>query len=426
MANIPEKAFYVASYLFNEEGFIFINGMFYKYNNYIWEKQEEEYVMAVVHKTCSADEKIGIISAQLQKEIKSQLSIVTWASYGEDLKNIERKNEVCLKTNILCLDTFKTRPYKRKDFKFSQLPFDYNEDKEKAPNAPRFTLFLNEIMDNDNSESSHELEKEIRFITEWMGYTMLSTNPYHKALIMLGDGRNGKGKLMYIWTKMLGKQNVTEFDLKSLNNPNWAIQTKDKMVNFCPDLKSGQQLDTGTIKSAVSGEMVEGRVLYSNPVTFEFTAKLIILTNELPYLQKVSSAVKERFFVLPFNRLFEGNNQDHNLEKDLNKEVEEVFHIAIGGLKDLLKRGHFIVPKKAKQTQKNFYLENDTVALFLAEEGISDDMTNNKRSLVFHHYKQFCMDWNKSPMGRTKFIDGMNRHKIESIKVHGQHYFSKK
>ena len=51
---------------------------------------------------------------------------------------------------------------------------------------------------------------------EIIGFCLISDYPIHRAIILYGRGRNGKGKFMELLTKLIGKDNTTSTDVQLL------------------------------------------------------------------------------------------------------------------------------------------------------------------------------------------------------------------
>ena len=424
-----KKATILSNFVFEKLDIICFENFFYQYKNDIWEKMHDEEFAMLVNREAKKVDEIGAVSLSLFREVKQQLNNLTWEFYGDKIKNLNNNNnEICLNSNILHIkdNDFSFTDYQKESFKFNKLPYNYN-DKIKIEDLVHFKKFIIEIMDYDSNnikqEDKKDLNELINFILEWIGYTLIRGNFLQKSLICVGEGGNGKGVLMEIWKKLVGLNNVASFDLSLVNKPEFAITAKDKLVHFSSDLKDSEQLDTTAVKRATIGEEVEGKKLYSQPFTFNYTAKIIILTNELPYIHNMSNSVKRRFYLLPFNRVFTDEERDVNLIKKLESEIEGIFYLCITALKRLIKRGHFIVPEKVQRLSNLYFSESDIVEQFLSEKNLND--TVNKRSAIYSDFKDYCVEIGKKPYGRNKFLEKMRRKGFTEFVSSGIFYLKK-
>jgi putative DNA primase/helicase len=76
-----------------------------------------------------------------------------------------------------------------------QLGVDYDP----AADCPAFEQFLHQVVPADVVDTVWEL----------IGYLMYSGNPLHKAVMLTGTGRNGKGTFLRVMVRCSGAANVT-------------------------------------------------------------------------------------------------------------------------------------------------------------------------------------------------------------------------
>lgn len=92
------------------------------------------------------------------------------------------------------------------------------------------------------------------FIWELIGYLCFSGNPLHKAVLLLGSGRNGKGTLLRLLTALLGVENVASVDLHSLaTNRFRAAELLGKIANIAGDLDGTWLESTANLKAITGG-----------------------------------------------------------------------------------------------------------------------------------------------------------------------------
>lgn len=79
--------------------------------------------------------------------------------------------------------------------------------------------WVNEFL--DRSVNDVDLQK----LQEFAGYCLYTHDyPYKKALMMLGDGNNGKGLFEDVITAVIGANNVMNYGLRDLSGGNFALQ----------------------------------------------------------------------------------------------------------------------------------------------------------------------------------------------------------
>ena len=99
----------------------------------------------------------------------------------------------------------------------SQLAVTWSEDAE----CPEIERFLAEVLPADLLEPG--ADGSPGFIYEVIGYALFSGNPLHKAILLLGTGRNGKGTLLRLLNAMLGEDNVSSVALHEMANNRFRV-----------------------------------------------------------------------------------------------------------------------------------------------------------------------------------------------------------
>lgn len=423
-----DKAYAVARKFTEENDVIRFKGTFYLFNEGVWRLESSENTEAWISNTYIKMHSEPANKSQIQ-EISQMIQNLTYEKYRKQIKYLDdkkTKNTINIKSGILNLDTLEVKPYEKEDFCFHKLPFDYI-DNPKCPTMAKFlTTSMNFPSDYKAAKDSEEYNDYLTlmyFIQEWMGYTLIPGNPYHKAMIMVGDGRNGKGVLQFIWGVILGKNNVSHVDIKGINDGKEMFMTRNKLVNFSHDIESGQQLDTGVMKSATAGETVSVNEKYKPQYEMEFTAKIVIACNDLPYIKNTGSAVKERFYVLPFDRVFTEAERDPKLKEKLLKEAEHIFSWAVKGLTRLQNRGYFLPPKRSIMSGEAYIRANDSVSMWLDEDNLRAEGEKTERQEAWKAYKWYCESSGLRPGGKIKFYEKMEKKGFDVATINGKRYF---
>ena len=430
-----DKIYSIAKKFIDEHDLIYFKGTAYLFNEGIWREEDKENTLAWIAKEYLR----AFTEPPLRKDKAEVLDMIRDSTYNEYRKQIKylgekrSKESVNTKDGVLSLKTYKTKPYEKEDFAFHKLPFNYIE----SPECPVMMRFLTTSMgwdwtsnkqeekpDIKNEEDLLEYVKVMYFIQEWMGYSLIPGNPMEKCLIMHGSGRNGKGKLQEIWKYIIGPHNVSSVDIKGLNDGTMIFQTKNKLINFSYDLEDDQQIDTGVIKSAISGESMTVNEKYKPQYEMDFTAKLVIACNNLPHVKDTGFAIRERIHFLPFTREFEEHERDIDLGQKLKAEAGQIFSWAINGLKRLQKRGHFDVPDRCKKANRGYMKDNDSVSNWIEEDKIKQENSKCKRGEVWKAYKYYCRESNFKPIGKIKFYKIMEARGFEKSLSNGEYYFN--
>ncbi len=421
---LTDKALAIARMFIEEKNIICFNKHFYLFNDDIWRLESDENTEAWIVTEYIKKFKEPPKAAQI-KEITKYISTFTYDKYRKKIKYINDEvanNTINVKSGILDLETFKITPYSKEAFCFYKLPFDYQKDT-KAKTMMEF-LMTSMDMDIKAEDQVGEYRKILKFIQEWLGYSLVAGNKYEKCLLMIGEGANGKSVLQDIWEYIIGSFNCSYVDLKYINDGSQIFLTRNKLVNFSKDLESNQQLDTGITKAAVSGQTVIANEKYKGQVAMKFTAKLVIACNELPYVKNASESVRRRFHILPFTRIFQDHEQDKELLSKLKKEADKIFSWAINGLKNLRERGGFDIPDRCKFGMTAYLRENDSIELWLADSNLDSEGSMAKTTAVYRDYKEYCLDSSLHPKSNSKVYKKLDAKGYTRKFLNGTQYFN--
>lgn len=153
------------------------------------------------------------------------------------------------------------------------------------------------------------------------------------------------------------------------------------------------KIDSTKFKSLASGEPVEARLPYGQPLIVEDYAKLIFNTNELPKQVEFTDAFFRRYIIVPFQVTIPEKEQNKNLHREIiEDELPGVFNWVISGLNRLLNQKKFSYCPSKDLALDQFRTESDTVKRFLDEEGYKPD-PENKILLkdLYHKYRDFAL-----------------------------------
>jgi putative DNA primase/helicase len=296
------------------------------------------------------------------------------------------------------------RPFDASDFIRYQLPFAFDE----KATAPKFHAYLNRVLPEQDKQA---------VLAEFLGYVFVPQShlKLEKALFLYGSGANGKSVFYEIMKALLGPHNTSEFTLQSLTDTTgyYRALIADKLVNYASEISG--KLESTKFKSLASGEPMEARLPYGQPMIIENYAKLIFNTNELPKDVEFNNAFFRRFIIIPFEVTIPENEQNKTLHKEIiSEELPGVFNWVLDGLKRLLVQKGFSQSPSIDRALEEFRTESDTVKRFLDEEGYKPHPENKILLKDFYQsYKDFAHDDGNRFLSKQNF-----RKRLESLKIY--------
>ncbi len=235
-----------------------------------------------------------------------------------------------VKNGVLNLKNGKFQEHNTSDLSFIQIPVKYNPNAE----CPKIDKFLNEIFN----------KKDIPFILEFIGLCLTSEMRFQKALMLYGNGNNGKTTFLNLLVNLIGVINKSSVALSQLNKPFEGAKLEVKLVNIVSDLDSSK-MTIRFFKLYVGNEWsITINRKFKEPYDIKPTAKLLYSCNAIfPEIPKDTDKGFFRKWILiecPYE--FDERENLKMLDSLLTeKELSGFLNKAIEGFYRLLKRGKF-------------------------------------------------------------------------------------
>jgi putative DNA primase/helicase len=287
----------------------------------------------------------------------------------------------------------KLRAFDRDDFITYQLNFEYN------PNAvcPIFDKYLSEVLPDGSSR---------QVLAEFLGWVFTTGIKLEKTLLLCGPGANGKSVFFEVVSALLGPDNISSYSLHSLTNDTgyYRAMLANKLVNYASEINGN--LEASLFKQLVSGEPVEARLPYGQPMIIHDYAKLVFNTNQLPHDVEHSNAFFRRFLIIPFNVIIPNDKQDIGLaRKIIDNELSGVFNWALSGLDRILVNRKFTECKAAREALDQYRKESDSVAMFIDENDYipSEEKEYEPLKDLYDRYRGYCSDDGYRPVSKQNF-----------------------
>jgi putative DNA primase/helicase len=298
----------------------------------------------------------------------------------------------------------KLRSFDPTDFITYQLQFEY----EPNATAPLFQAYLNKVLPDLDSQ---------RVLAEYLGYVFIKHESkvlkLEKVLLLYGSGANGKSVFFEIVSALLGPENLSSFSMQSLLNESGYYRAKlvNKLVNFASELNS-RIGNNALFKQLVSGEPIEARHPYGQPLVVTDYAKLIFSTNELPKDVEQTDAYFRRFLIILFGVTIPKEERDSTLaNRIIESELAGVFNWALNGLKRLLEQQQFTNCKLVEDTVEKYRQESDTVYLYLEEYDYKPSTIEHVTlKLIYEDYRNFSKNNGFIPCSARTFSERLRAH----------------
>lgn len=342
---------------------------------------------------------------------RSEVLAAVRAKTGADRSEFDKDPAILnVKNGLLDVRTGQFRPHHPEHLSISQMPVNYD------PRAlcSNFVRFLRETLEPEH----------IGTIVKILGYLLYKKSVYHKAFMLYGEGSNGKSTLINTIEAFVGKENRATVSLQDLSTNRFAkAELYGKLVNLFADIPSKEIEDTGDFKMLVSGDPIGAERKHQQRFTFENYAKLIFSANIIPKSADKTYAYFRRWILIPFNRVFEGDDADEHLLEKLTTEEElsGILNLAIKGLKKLqIERG--FKEQDIEEIISAYDLGASRIRIFLQEHCVvepGNDGLFEESARLREAYRRFCKahgikHFNEAHFGRELKALGID-HRLKRI-----------
>lgn len=238
-----------------------------------------------------------------------------------------------------------------------------NADLSDAAVAPRWERFLAEVVP----------DAEVRgFLQRYVGVSLLGQVLEHKLLILLGDGRNGKGTFYGAVSYALGDYAISAepelFMHKEGAHPTGQMDLMGRRWVVVSETERGRRLNASTLKRLTGGDRIRARRMHRDFFEFEPSHMAVMVSNFLPKVSGDDPAVWARIRVASFDVVIPEERQDKGLADALRHEADGIVQWAIRGWIDYCARGKQLgEPSAVLMATEEYREDNDDIAQFIAE-----------------------------------------------------------
>lgn len=303
-------------------------------------------------------------------------------------------DEVPVQNGILNVLTKELKPFDKKQVFFNKLPITYN------PNATCLTI-------EKHLKDTLKFEEDINVMYEVIGFLLYKDYFLEKMIMLIGDGRNGKGKTIDLIRRFLGMDNCASIPLSALNTDNFRVsELFGRMANLAGDLSNTSLKDTGMLKQTTGRDLIGANRKFLNDIKFVNYAKHIFACNELPKVYDMSKGFWSRWIVLEFPYEFISEREYNSMEENKRtmKKILDPYHIdkissdeelsgllnkALEGLQRIRKNKTFSYSKGTDEIKKFWIRKSDSFVAFCfdnLEESNEKEMTKAELRKAYYKY----------------------------------------
>ncbi|MTI95406.1 MAG: hypothetical protein FH749_07940 [Firmicutes bacterium] len=242
----------------------------------------------------------------------------------------------------------------------------------------------------------------IPVLYEMAGYCLTPEMKYEKALLLYGEGGNGKGTFIEVLSQLLGTNNVAQVSFQDLTENKFAsADLFGKMANMHSDIPDKVLENSSRFKELVSGDLIRAEEKYKGSFSFKNRAKLVFSANEPPISKDNTEGFHRRLLFIPFSVKF--NNRKLRQSLFTPEALSGFLLRALEGLQRLQKQDGFSESGTIAKTLSEYRKASDTVARFLDECCELDPEGMTAKQALYDAYRNMCFQWGNHPLNQAKF-----------------------
>ena len=315
---------------------------------------------------------------------------------------------IATKDGLLHIETLQITPNNIENFCPIYLP-NTVEDMQSMP-TPTWNYYLESVLVQDDDAHTPDPELKQLFI-EMCGYYLSPVRRPHALFFLIGKTRSGKGVFVNgVLSELFGDRLTSTLSLDDLTHDTHApSDLVGKRLNICDEDES-QYIENGLLKKICAEDKMRANPKYEKGFTFVNRAKVIVLGNHSPKLQRLDQAMKERLVFINFNRHFLPHERDWELANKLKKELPGIVWQMIKGWQQLQTNNYrFTQAKQSLRALRDLELETSSVHdwfednfLLTPSEGLFEESFFSS-SKLFQMYRNWCNDSGRKPIQKRTF-----------------------
>jgi P4 family phage/plasmid primase-like protien len=229
---------------------------------------------------------------------------------------------------------------------------------------------------------------------EIIGDLMQPDRSEKAAIILVGEGDNGKSAFLENVAHLIGRRNRVALSLHRIEADRFAAsRLLGRLANICPDLPSSDLASTSMFKAITGSDVITGEYKYGDHFEFVPFSRLIFSANHLPRSQDASYAFFSRWRVIPFDKTFVGSEAISRRELDAKlqdpSELSGVLNKALDALAGLRQRGFTESPSMVEAWQE-FRETTDPMAVWLDRATVEDPDAFVVKDVLAKAYNAEC------------------------------------
>jgi putative DNA primase/helicase len=240
--------------------------------------------------TLYADAQTLLGNERRTNRLREALSYVEVATQFDDESPPDR-TYINLLNGRLAWETGELESHTPEVFTTVQLPIEYDA----TALCPVFDNYLVTTFSAD----------DIPLIEEILGWCLVPDLRFELAVMLTGEGDNGKSVFLDLVGYLLGEANISNVALQDLEENRFrAAELYGKLANVFADLDARGLQTSSMFKTLTTGDCITAERKHGQPFRFRSYAKLLFSANKIPTSKDKTYAFYKRWLIIPFSKVF--------------------------------------------------------------------------------------------------------------------------
>jgi putative DNA primase/helicase len=257
-------------------------------------------------------------------------------------------------------------------------------------------------------EGDTDAEEKILALQEFYGIALIGmATHYAKALMMVGNGANGKSTIMELLEDALFPKGTScASPPQKWHKHEYVFELVDKLLNSVSEVPDQRILASDTLKQVISGEALSARPVYGQLMRFLPYAAHVFSANDLPEVSDHSHGFWRRFLVVTFNRNF-SNDPDRKTKEQIKAAFVDAAPAILkwvleGAARVIMTRG-YTEPASHLETLIDWKRETNDVAIVASKCFAKTAEIETPSAELYATYREVCEAEGMKPMGHVVF-----------------------
>ena len=374
----------LADYIAQQSNLLFANGELHYYHNGVYRNDASKHISSMV---------VQLLGNKFRSTHSNEVHRYLTDSYSNSPQKLDSSTQLInLENGLLDWQANTLHDHTPNYLSSIRVPLTYD------PNAtcPNIERFLAQVLPIE----CHDL------IIELFAYCLLPTTKLDIAVVLIGNGGNGKSVLLKLLKHFIGANNTSAESIHDIEKNRFRLASlTGKLANICADIEGQHLPSSASFKKLTSGDEISIEKKYCMPYSTCNFAKLFFSSNQLPTCNDVSDGFFRRWIILRFQAQFLPGTADPDLIEKLTtpQELSGLLNLALPALRRLMNRKQFNLPRSVAQELNYYRTANDSVAEFLEENCQLDPTYLYSTTMLFTHYMTWAKACNYKPCNIKEF-----------------------